>query len=73
MKGFLSGTFRYAVRIGVIRFNPMREVMLPRTGKPTKETHAYSLKEVKAMRKVLPEPIRTAILVAALTGFVTPK
>lgn len=68
MKGFLSGTFRYAVRIGLIRFNPMREVMLPRTGKPMHETHAYSIEEVHAMLKVLPEPVRTAILVAALTG-----
>ena len=33
---------------------------MPLTGKPMKDTHAYSLKEVKAMRKVLPEPIRTA-------------
>jgi integrase len=68
MKNFLSGTFRYAVRIGLIRFNPMREVMLPRTGKPTQDTAAYSLNEVHAMLKELPEPVRTAVLVAALTG-----
>jgi integrase len=68
MKGFLSGTFRYAVRIGLIRFNPIREVMLPRTGKPMADRHAYTVKEIHAMIKVLPEPARTAILVAALTG-----
>jgi len=68
MKGFLSGTFRYAVRTGVIRFNPMRETMLPRNGKPMSSTHAYSLNAIHAMVEVLPEPSRTAVLVAALTG-----
>lgn len=68
MKGFLSGAFRYAVRTGLIRFNPIREVMLPRNGKLMENTHAYSLDEIQAMLKVLPEPSRTAVLVAALTG-----
>jgi integrase len=68
MKGFLSGAFRYAVRTGVIRFNPMREVLLPRNGTPMQDTHAYSMDEIHAMLKVLPEPSRTAVLVAALTG-----
>jgi integrase len=68
VKGFLSGTFRYAVRTGLIRFNPMREVISPRSGKPMQNTHAYSLNEIQAMIKVLPEPARTAVLVAALTG-----
>lgn len=68
MKGFLSGALRYAVRIGVIRFNPIREVLLPRTGKPMADRHPYTLKEIHAMLKVLPEPARTAIFVAALTG-----
>ena len=68
MKGFLSGAFRYAVRTGVIRFNPMREVLLPRNGRPMQDTHAYSIDEIHAMLKVLPEPSRTAVLLAALTG-----
>lgn len=68
MKGFLSGAFRFAVRTGVIRFNPMRETMLPKNGKPMGSTHAYSLHSIHAMLKVLPEPSRTAVLVAALTG-----
>jgi integrase len=68
MKGFLSGTFRYAVRTGVIRFNPMRETMLPKNGKPMGSTHAYSLDSIHAILKVLPEPSRTAVLLAALTG-----
>lgn len=68
VKGFLSVTFRYAVRTGTIRFNPMRESMLPKNGKPMAETYAYSLSEIKAMLKALPEPARTVVLVAALTG-----
>lgn len=68
MKGFLSGAFRYAVRTGVIRFNPMRETMIPKTGKPMEITHAYSLDEIHNILKLLAEPSRTAVLVAALTG-----
>jgi integrase len=68
MKGFLSGAFRYAVRTGVLRFNPMRETMLPKGGKPMESREAYSLATIQAQLKVLAEPERTAILVAALTG-----
>jgi integrase len=67
VKGFLSGAFRYAVRTGVLRFNPMRETMLPK-GKPMESRRAYSLGEIQSMLEVLGEPERTAILVAALTG-----
>lgn len=66
-KNFLSGAFRYAVRTGVVRFNPIREVLVPR-GKPMRETEAYTLEEIAAMVNVLPEPAKTAVLVAALTG-----
>jgi integrase len=68
VKGFLSGVFRYAVRNGVLQFNPMRETVLPKGGRPAKDEAAYTVKEIKAMLKVVPEPARTAILVAALTG-----
>jgi integrase len=67
-KGFLSGAFRYAVRTGTLRFNPMRETMLPKSGKPLQSGRAYSLAEIQGMLDVLAEPARTAILVAALTG-----
>jgi integrase len=66
-KGFLSGAFRYAVRTGVLQFNPMRETLLPK-GKPMANGRAYTLKEVQTMLKVLGEPARTCVLVAALTG-----
>jgi integrase len=68
VKGFLSGGFRYAVRLGAIRFNPMRETKLPRNVKPAEETYAYSLAEINAMLKVLPEPAKTVVVVAAFTG-----
>jgi integrase len=67
-KGFLSGAFRYAVRTGMLKFNPMRETMIPKGGKAMESGRAYTLQEIKAMLKVLPEPARTAVLVAALTG-----
>jgi integrase len=67
VKGFLSGAFRYAVRTGVLKFNPMRETMLPK-GRPMESRRAYTLAEIQAMLKVLGEPERTAVLVAALTG-----
>jgi integrase len=67
LKGFLSGAFRYAVRTGVLRFNPMRETVLPK-GKPMESRRAYTLAEIQAMLKVLGEPERTAVLLAALTG-----
>jgi integrase len=67
IKAFLSGTFRYAKRQGVIDSeNPMRDVVLPK-GKPASETHAYSLQEITRMLNVLPEPASTIIGVAAFT------
>jgi integrase len=68
VKGFMSGAFRYAVRTGVVHFNPMRETMLPKSGKPMESRRAYTLAEIQAMLKVLDEPERTIVLVAALTG-----
>ena len=68
VKGFLSGAFRYAVRTGVLQFNPMRETVLPRGGKPIASGYAYSIVEIEAMLEVLPEPARTAVMVAAYTG-----
>jgi integrase len=68
VKGFLSGAFRYAVRTGVIQHNPMRETMLPKNGKPMESGRAYTPKQIQAMLKVLGEPARTVVLVAALTG-----
>jgi integrase len=68
IKAFLSGSFRFAKRQGVMNSeNPVRDVVLPK-GKPAGETHAYALEEIAQMLKVLPEPASTIIAVAAFTG-----
>lgn len=67
LKSFLSGAFKFAKRTGVVNENPIRDAEIPR-GKPKGERPAYTLDEISAMLKVLPEPARTVVLVAALTG-----
>lgn len=67
LKSFLSGAFKYAKQNGAINDNPIRDAGIPK-GKPAGETYAYSLDELQAMLAVLPEPVRTLVLVAGLTG-----
>jgi integrase len=68
IKSFLSGVFTYAKRTGVLDgINPMKDVSVPR-GAPSKETYACSLEEILTMIRLLPEPARTAVAVAAFTG-----
>src|SRR5215471_366544 len=68
IKHFLSGTFRYARRQGVLDSpNPMREVEIPRA-RPSGETSAYSIEEEVRMLTILPEPVATVVAVAAFTG-----
>jgi len=66
-KAFLSSVFREARLADLITADPVRDARLPR-GKEYQVTEAYTLDEVVAMLKVLGEPSRTAVLVAALTG-----
>ena len=65
-KAFLSAAFTFAIRKGFISINPVYEAEAP-DGLPPR-TQAYSLAEVKAMQKILPEPARTIVLTLALTG-----
>ena len=67
IKNFLSGAFRFAKRNDLIPDNPVRDSVVPR-GKPMAETAAYSLDEIQSILAVLPEPARTAVLVAGLRG-----
>jgi integrase len=69
IKNFLSGVFTYAKRMGVLDgiTNPVTDVSVPK-GAPENETYAYSLEEIQTMIRVLEEPARTAVLVAAFTG-----
>lgn len=68
LKSFLSGAFKYAKRTGAVNENPVRDCEIPR-GNSKGERAAYTLDEVSAMLKVLPEPSRAVVFTAALTGF----
>lgn len=68
LKSFLSGAFKYAKRNRLISGeNPVRDAEIPR-GKPKSKRPAYTLDEVTGMLEVLPEPSRTIVFTAALTG-----
>lgn len=67
LKSFLSGVFTQAKRMGAVTENPVRDAEIPR-GKAKQGRAAYTLDEISAMLKVLPEPSRTVVLTAALTG-----
>jgi len=67
IKNLLSSVFRFAKRTDAVNENPVRDSAIPR-GKPAGETHAYTLDEIQEMLRILDEPARTAVLVAALTG-----
>ena len=67
VKSFSSGGFRYAKRTDAIHDNPVRDSVIPH-GKSRGETKAYTLEEIQLFLKVLGEPARTAVLVAAMTG-----
>lgn len=67
VKSFLSGAFRFAKRSDAVSENPVRDAAVPR-GRPKKDRPAYTLDEISTMLKALPEPGRTVVLVAALTG-----
>lgn len=45
----------------------MQDVSIPKAPEPG-ETHASTLEEIKGMLAVLPEPARTVVLLAALSG-----
>ncbi|HXA75656.1 MAG TPA: tyrosine-type recombinase/integrase [Candidatus Acidoferrales bacterium] len=68
LKSFLSGVFKEAKRLGVLDgLNPMQDTSLPVVAEPD-ATYAYSFAEIKAMVAKLPEPARTVVLTAGLTG-----
>ncbi len=67
LRNFLSGAFRFAIRRNMVSSNPVRDAEIPR-GEPAGPKAAYTLAEIQAMLHVLPEPARTFVIVAALTG-----
>jgi integrase len=67
VKSFLSGAFRYAKRTDAITENPVRDSVVPK-GKPRGATPAVSLEQIQKFLTLLPEPAKTIVLVAAMTG-----
>jgi len=70
VKNFLSSAFRDAVGHGLMDFNPVRDSIILR-GKPS-NTHAYTLKETKAIVNALSSPVaKNAVMIFAFTGLRT--
>jgi integrase len=67
LKNFLSSAFRYAVRNGLVDFNPVRDAAIPEGDEA--DTYAYNLTEVRAIMKALKKPVaKAAVMVATFTG-----
>lgn len=68
IKSFLSGVFKHARREGILdTANPMVDVSVPgRTVR--RRMPAYDVNQIEAMLGFLPEPSRTIVATAALTG-----
>jgi integrase len=68
LRSLLSAIFRHAIQQGYLTgANPIREASIP-SAPEGKETYAYSLPEVLAMLRLLPDPARAIVAVAAFLG-----
>ncbi len=68
LRSLLSAIFCHAIQQGYLTgANPIRETTI-QSAPEGDETYAYSLVEVLKMLKILPEPARTAVAVAAFLG-----
>jgi integrase len=68
LKHLMSGIFRYAIRTGVLNgVNPIQATCIP-DAEPAGETHAYTLDQVLAMIRILPQPARAVIAIAGFAG-----
>lgn len=68
LRSLLSAIFRHAIQQGYLKgANPIREASIP-SAPEGDETYAYSLAEVLAMLKLLPDPARAIVAVAAFLG-----
>jgi len=69
IKHFLSGVFRFGVQQGFRNAgNPVTLASIPQSAPKAKEREAYTLEEIGAMLKILPEPAATVVETAAWTG-----
>ena len=68
IKSFVSGVFKHAKQIGVLDgINPVQDsVVLGRTDR--RKMPAYDLVEIEALMRAVPEPAKTIVAVASLTG-----
>jgi len=68
LRSLLSAILRHAIQKGYLTgANPIREASIP-SAPEGNETYAYSLPEVLAMLRVLHDPARTIVAVAAFLG-----
>jgi integrase len=70
LKAFLSGVFRQAALDGKTEKhapNPVHAARIPEGDEPGEGRH-YTLEEIKKIIKVLPEPAKTVVTVAAFSG-----
>jgi integrase len=69
IKATLSGIFRHAIQIGFYRgANPVHEAQLPWKARPSSDTEAYSLEDIRLTLPHLPLPLRAAFAVASFAG-----
>jgi integrase len=68
IKSTLSAIFTFALNDGLVNRNPMHGVLLPKRGRESEGTHAYSLEEIEQMLAVLPDPAKTIVAIAAFAG-----
>ena len=69
VKHLLSGVFRHAAQQGYFDGgNPVKLAEIPAFAPNSVDTKPYSLEELGAMLKILPEPSATAVATAAFTG-----
>jgi integrase len=68
LRSLLSGIFRHAIQQGYLSgANPIREASIPNAPEGD-ETYAYSVHDELMMLRLLPEPARTIVGVAAFAG-----
>jgi integrase len=69
VKSFLSAVFKLAKQQGYyMGENPVRDTAISPKAPEPQETHAYSLDEIQAILRVLPETSGTAFSIAAFAG-----
>ena len=71
--GFLASTFKYAIRMGLTKYNPVRDAAIPEGNEA--DTHAYTLEEFKTIIKALDKEgpdknhtVEAMMFVAMFTG-----